>query len=99
LDAPKPVSSASLPPIHVQAAVAQSKWEDERYRRVVDRLDGLEHASEVQAKMIADLLLAAHNHTHRAGDQAVLIPHPPGSIELVPVPAPSNGNAKKSSVF
>jgi F420-0:gamma-glutamyl ligase-like protein len=60
-------------PIHVEAAVAASKWEDERYKRLEHQVERQEDRLNRQSELIGNLneKLSLHRH-HPNGDAYTL---------------------------
>jgi hypothetical protein len=58
-------STSTLPPINVQAAVASSKGDEERYKRMERQMERLEDRLNLQSDMLGDLVQSTHLHTHR----------------------------------
>lgn len=71
---------APMAPIHVEAAVAASKWEDERYKRLEHEVERQGERLNRQSELIGDLNEKISLHRHNANGDAYrdagIPPHP-----------------------
>jgi len=67
-------------PIHVEAAIAASKWEDERYKRLEHQVERQDDRLNRQSELIGDIneKVSLHRHDHNgdahSGDAGKKLP-------------------------